>query len=77
MKWLLTVMVVVVYLLQAAGNPSGGGQLSGLQAQIHDTVKDSKLIVPLVNSVGKPIEAIFTPVLPNDPNQYFSRGPVS
>jgi uncharacterized membrane protein required for colicin V production len=69
--------VVVVYLLDAAGNPSGGGQLSGLQAEIHDTVKASKFAVPLVNSIGKPIIAIFTPVLPNDPNQYFSRGPVT
>jgi hypothetical protein len=69
--------VVVVYLLEAAGNPSGGGQLSGLQAEIHDTVKASKFAVPLVNSIGKPIIAIFTPVLPNDPNQYFSRGPVT
>jgi uncharacterized membrane protein required for colicin V production len=69
--------VLIVYLFEAAGNPSGGGQLSGLQAQIHDTVKSSRLIVPLVNNIDKPIIAIFTPVLPNDPNQYFSRGPVS
>jgi uncharacterized membrane protein required for colicin V production len=69
--------VVVVYQLEAAGNPSGGGQLSGIQAQIHDAAKSSKLIVPLVNNISKPIVAIFTPVLPNDPNQYFSRGPVS
>ena len=73
----LMLSVVAVYLFEAAGNPSGGGQLSGLQAQIHDTVKNSKLIVPLVNNIGKPVEAIFTPVLPNDPNQYFSRGPVT
>ena len=69
--------VLVVYLVEAAGNPSGGGELSGLQAQLHDTANDSKLMVPLVNSLDKPIIAIFTPVLPNDPNQYFSRGPVT
>lgn len=69
--------VVLVYELEAAGNPSGGGQLSGVQAQVHDAVHDSKLIVPLVNSVDRPIIAIFQPVLPNDPNQYFSRGPVT
>lgn len=69
--------VLVVYLMEAAGNPSGGGQLSGIQASIHDTVKASRLIVPLVNNVDKPIIAVFTPVLPNDPNQYFSRGPVT
>jgi uncharacterized membrane protein required for colicin V production len=69
--------VVTVYLLEAAGDPSGGGELSGVQAQIHDTVKGSKLVVPLVNAIDKPIVAIFTPVLPNDPNQYYSRGPVT
>ena len=69
--------VLVVYLLEAAGNPSGGGQLSGIQASIHDTVRNSKLIVPLVNAIDKPILAVFTPALPNDPNQYFSRGPVT
>jgi uncharacterized membrane protein required for colicin V production len=68
---------LVVYLVEAAGNPSGGGDLSGIQAQLHDTVKDSRLVVPLINNVDKPIIAIFTPVLPNDPNQYFSRGPVT
>ncbi len=69
--------VLLVYELEAAGNPSGGGQLSGFQAQIHDGVKGSRLMVPLVNSIAKPIVAIFQPVLPNDPNQYFSRGPVT
>ncbi len=69
--------VVVVYEFEAAGNPSGGGQLSGIQAEIHDTVKASKIMVPLVNSIDKPIIAVFQPVLPNDPNQYFSRGPVT
>lgn len=69
--------VVLVYELEAAGSPSGGGELSGTQADVHDTVKDSKFIVPLVNSIQKPIIAIFQPVLPSDPNQYFSRGPVT
>jgi hypothetical protein len=69
--------VVVVYELESAGNPSGGGELSGVQAQLHDTVKGSRLVVPIVNNAYKPIIAIFTPVLPNDPNQYFSRGPVT
>ncbi len=69
--------VVVVYEFEAAGNPSGNSQLSGIQAQIHDTVKDSKIMVPLVNSIDKPIIAVFQPVLPSDPNQYFSRGPVT
>lgn len=69
--------VILVYELQAAGNPSGGGTPDDLQAQVHDTVKASRLAVPLMNSVYKPIVAIFQPVLPADPHQYFSRGPVS
>jgi Colicin V production protein len=73
----LLLSVLLVYELQAAGNPSGGGQLDDMQAQVHDTVKNSHLAVPIVNSVYKPIVAIFQPVLPSDPHQYFSRGPVS
>ncbi len=69
--------VLLVYELEAAGNPSGGGQLDDMQAQIHDTVKASHFAVPLVNNISKPIVAIFQPVLPGDPHQYFGRGPVS
>jgi hypothetical protein len=69
--------VILVYEFEAAGNPSGGGQLSGAQAQLHDTVKNSHFAVPLVNSISRPIIAIFQPVLPRDANQYFSRGPVT
>ena len=69
--------VVVTYELQAAGHPSGSGQLAGTQAQIRAAVDASRLAVPLVNSLGRPIIAIFQPALPFDPHQYFSRGPVS
>ena len=69
--------VLVTYELQAAGNPSGGGSLDDMQAQVHDTVKASHIAVPIVNAIYKPIVAIFQPVLPSDPHQYFSRGPVS
>jgi colicin V production protein len=69
--------VLIVYEFQAAGNPSGGGSLDDLQAQVHDTVKASHFAVPIVNAIYKPIVAIFQPVLPGDPHQYFSRGPVS
>jgi len=72
----IVLSILAVYEFEAAGNPSGGGTLSGIQAQVRDAVKDSRFIVPLVNSIDKPIIAIFQPVLPNDPNQYFSRGPV-
>jgi hypothetical protein len=69
--------VLLVFEFQAAGNPSGGGTPDDLQAQVHDTVKGSHLAVPIVNAISKPIVAIFQPVLPTDPHQYFSRGPVS
>ncbi|HEV2216778.1 MAG TPA: CvpA family protein [Candidatus Dormibacteraeota bacterium] len=69
--------VVVTYELQAAGHPSGGGQLAGTQAQIRAAVDGSKIAVPLVNSLGRPIIAVFQPALPFDPHQYFSRGIVS
>jgi uncharacterized membrane protein required for colicin V production len=69
--------VIVIYELQAAGSPSGGGTLDDTQAQLHETVQASHFAVPIVNAVSKPIVAIFQPVLPADPHQYFSRGPVS
>jgi uncharacterized membrane protein required for colicin V production len=72
----LLLSVVVVYELQAAGSPSGSGQLAGAQSEIHAAVKGSRFAVPLVNSVGRPIIAIFQPALPFDPHQYFSRGEV-
>ena len=73
----IVLSILVVFELQAAGNPSGGVTLNDTQAQIHDTVKASRLAVPLMNAIYKPIVAIFQPVLPTDPHQYFSRGPVS
>ena len=72
----LLLSVVVTYEFEAAGSPSGTGQLAGAQAQIHDAVRDSKLAVPIVKAVGSPIIAVFQPALPFDPHQYFSRGPV-
>jgi hypothetical protein len=69
--------ILVVYEFQAAGNPSGGGALDDTQARIHDTVQSSHLAVPIDNAISKPVVAIFQPVLPSDPHQYFSRGPVS
>lgn len=73
----LVLSVVVVYEAEAAGNPSGSGDLVAVQANLHDTVANSRLAVPLTNAVSKPIIAIFQPVLPGDPHQYFSRGPVT
>jgi Colicin V production protein len=69
--------VIVIYELQAAGHPSGSGQLAGTQGEIRAAVDGSRFAVPLVNSIGRPIVALFQPALPFDPHQYFSRGPVS
>lgn len=69
--------VLVVYEFQAAASPSGGGDLAGFQASVRDTVQSSHIAVPLVKAISKPIVAVFQPVLPSDPHQYFSRGPVS
>jgi uncharacterized membrane protein required for colicin V production len=66
--------VVVTYELQAAGSPFGGGALDVLQQRIRDTVKGSQVAVPLVKAVGKPIISIFQPVLPGDPQIFFSSG---
>ncbi len=73
----LLLSIIAVYELEAAGNPSGGGTLAGTQSQIHDTVASSHIVVPVVNAIDRPIIAIFQPVLPADPHQYFSRGPVT
>jgi uncharacterized membrane protein required for colicin V production len=73
----LLLSIVFVYEAQAAGSPSGGGDISGLQASFRDAANGSHILVPVVNAIGKPVVAIFQPVLPTDPHQYFSRGPVS
>ena len=73
----LLLSVVVVYELDAAGHPSGSGQLAGAQAQVRAAVDGSKIAVPIVHAIGAPIIAIFQPALPFDRHQYFSRGPVS
>jgi uncharacterized membrane protein required for colicin V production len=71
----LLLSVIVVFELEAAGNPSDTGQMAGVQATVHDLVGHSKLAVPIVDRIDKPIIAIFQPVLPNDPNRYFSHSP--
>jgi hypothetical protein len=69
--------VVLVYEFQAASSPSGGGELSGAQASLHEAVTKSRFAVRIVNAIDRPIIAVFQPVIPADPHQYFSRGPVT
>lgn len=69
--------VVVVYELIAAASPLGGGQLDALQLGLRDAVNHSLYMVSLVNSVGKPVIALFSPLLPGDPQTYFGPNPVT
>jgi colicin V production protein len=73
----LLLSIVLTYELQAAGNPIGGAQLDGMQQNIRDAVNGSHVAVPLTKAIGRPIIAIFQPVLPADPQIYFGPGPVN
>jgi uncharacterized membrane protein required for colicin V production len=68
---------VVVYELGAAANPIGGAQLDPLQQWIRDQIQHSLFMVNLVNATDRPVLALFQPLLPVDPQQYFSSNPVN
>ncbi len=68
---------VVVYELGAAANPIGGAQLDPLQQSIRNQIQHSLFMVNLVNATDRPILALFQPLLPGDPQQYFSSNPVN
>jgi hypothetical protein len=73
----IVLSVLLTYELEAAGNPFGGGALDSQQLQIRDQVQGSRIAVPLVSAIGKPILTIFQLALPADPQIYFSNNPVS
>jgi len=68
---------VVVYELGAAANPIGGVQLDPLQQWTRNQVQHSLFMVNLVNATDRPVLALFQPLLPGDPQQYFSSNPVN
>jgi uncharacterized membrane protein required for colicin V production len=68
---------VVVYELGAAANPIGGAQLDSMQQWIRDQIQHSLFMVNLVNATDRPVLALFQPLLPGDPQQYFSSNPVN
>jgi uncharacterized membrane protein required for colicin V production len=68
---------VVVYELGAAANPIGGAQLDPLQQWVRDQIQHSIFMVNLVNATDRPVLALFQPLLPGDPQQYFSSNPVN
>jgi uncharacterized membrane protein required for colicin V production len=69
--------VVGVYELGAASNPIGGNSLDSVQQNLRDSVRHSLFMVNLVNAVDRPIIALFSPLLPPDPQIYFGPGPVN
>jgi uncharacterized membrane protein required for colicin V production len=69
--------VVVVYELGAAAHPIGGVQLDALQLSLRDAWSHSLYMAGFVNSAGKPIIALFSPLLPGDPQVYFGPNPVT
>ncbi len=69
--------VVVVYEFGAAANPIGGAQLDSLQVNIRDAVRNSLFMVKLVNATDRPVLALFSPLLPPDPQIYFGPAPVT
>ena len=68
---------VVVYEVAAAANPIGGAQLDHLQQSLRDSVQHSLYMTKLVDATNRPIIALFQPLLPVDPQQYFSSNPVN
>jgi len=69
--------VVVVYELGAAANPVGGAQLDSVQVNVRDAVRNSLFMVKLVNAIDRPVLALFSPLLPPDPQIYFGPAPIS
>jgi uncharacterized membrane protein required for colicin V production len=68
--------VVVVSSLGVAANPIGGAQLDSVQVNIRDAVRNSLFMVKLVNAIDRPVLALFSPLLPPDPQIYFGPGQV-
>jgi len=68
---------VLVYELEQAANPIGGAQLDATQQGLRDSVRHSLFMVNLVNATGRPVIALFSPLLPPDGQTYFGPGPVN
>jgi uncharacterized membrane protein required for colicin V production len=69
--------VVVIYEVGQAANPIGGAQLDPLQQGLRDAVHHSLYATNLVNAIDRPIVALFQPLLPGDPQVYFSSAVVN
>ena len=69
--------VVLIYEIGWAANPIGGAQLDPLEQNLRDSIHHSLYAVSLVNATDRPILALFQPLLPPEPQIYFSQGPVN
>ena len=69
--------VVSVYELGAASNPIGGSQLDSVQQNLRDSVRHSLYMRALVDATDRPVIALFSPLLPPDPQTYFGPGVVN
>ena len=69
--------VVSVYELGAASNPIGGSQLDSVQQNLRDSVRHSLYMRSLVDATDRPVIALFSPLLPPDPQTYFGPGVVN
>jgi hypothetical protein len=69
--------VVLVYELGKASQPFGDAALSRVELQIRDAYQGSHVVAPVVRAIQKPFVNLLQPVLPADPQIYFSRDPVN
>jgi uncharacterized membrane protein required for colicin V production len=69
--------VICVYELGAASNPIGVSQLDSLQQNLRDSVRHSAFMRGLVDATDRPIIALFSPLLPPDPQTYFGPGVIN
>ena len=73
----IVLSVVIVYELGAAANPFGGPVLDRTQINIRQAYNGSRVVVPIVKAIQRPIVTLLQPALPSDPQIYFGPGPVS
>jgi uncharacterized membrane protein required for colicin V production len=72
----LVLSVVTVYEIGYAGKPFHETQLTSKQTQIRDAYNGSKVMAPIMRAIQTPFIILLQPVLPSDPQIYFSRDPV-
>lgn len=69
--------VVTIYALDKAANPVGTTALDPVELGLQSALGHSLFMAKLVKAIDTPIIYIFQPLLPTDPQVYFSNGLVS